>query len=193
MNKRTEEVIERIKESKKKKVAGNIIAVKEEDIDILIRGYIKEEIRINRKWEMPNSKTFKIKTIKELIKKYIKEEHIVIDPFANEHSIKEEIKCSKYISNDIDTKYNTDYNLDAQEFLKLFDNNSVDVLLFDPPYSGRQVKECYSKLGKTVTMNDTNSGYFARFKKEIARILKIRRNLYNMLLEYKWNRKKIWI
>lgn len=37
MNKRTEEVLERIKESKKKKAAGNIIAEKEEDIDNLKR------------------------------------------------------------------------------------------------------------------------------------------------------------
>ena len=28
------------------------------------------------------------------------------------------------------------------------------------------------KLNKTVTMNDTNSGYFVKFKNEIARILK---------------------
>jgi 16S rRNA G966 N2-methylase RsmD len=46
----------------------------------------------------------------------------------------------------------------------LFDDNSVDVILFDPPYSGRQVAECYKKLNKTVTMNDTNSGYFTKFK-----------------------------
>ena len=73
---------------------------------------------------------------------------------------------------DIDTSFDTDYHLEAQEFMKLFDDNSVDVVLFDPPYSGRQVSECYKKLNKTVTMNDTNSGYFTKFKKEIARILK---------------------
>lgn len=129
-------------------------------------------MKIERKWEMPNSQTFKIKSIRDLILKYIKEEDIVIDPFANEHSIKNELHCKQYISNDLDTKYNTDYNLEAKEFMKMFEDNSVDVVLFDPPYSGRQVKECYTKLKRTVTMNDTNSSYFAEFKKEIARILK---------------------
>lgn len=129
-------------------------------------------MKIERIWAMPNSKTFKIKPIKEIIKKYIKDTDIVLDPFANEHSIKKEIMCKKYISNDIDIKFNTDYHLEAQEFMKMFDNNSVDIILFDPPYSGRQVKECYEKLGKTVTMQDTNSGYFTKFKKEISRILK---------------------
>lgn len=128
-------------------------------------------MEINRTWAMPNSKTFKIKPIKETIKKYIKNNYIVLDPFANEHSIKSEINC-KYISNDIDTKFDTDYHLEAQEFLKMFEDNSIDVVLFDPPYSGRQVKECYSRLGKTVTMSDTNAGYFTKFKKEIARVLK---------------------
>ena len=129
-------------------------------------------MKIKREWAMPNSKTFKIKPIKELIKRYVKNNDLVIDPFANEYSIKNEIICKQYISNDIDTNFNTDYHLEAQEFMRLFDDNSVDVVLFDPPYSGRQVAECYKKLNKTVTMNDTNSGYFTKFKKEISRILK---------------------
>lgn len=129
-------------------------------------------MKINREWCMPNSKTFQIKPIKELIKRYINEDDIVIDPFANEHSIKNEIICKKYISNDLDESYDTDYNLEAQDFMKKFKNNSIDVILFDPPYSGRQVSECYKKLGKTITMNDTNSSYFTKFKKEISRILK---------------------
>lgn len=38
--------------------------------------------------------------------------------------------------------------MDALEFLKLFDDESVDVVLFDPPYSPRQVKEIYDKVLK---------------------------------------------
>lgn len=129
-------------------------------------------IKINRIWEMPNSRTFKIKAIKNIIKKYTNEGDVVVDPFANEFSIKNEINVKKYISNDLDLEYETDYHLEAQDFMKLFDNETVDVVLFDPPYSGRQVSECYKKLGKTVTMADTNSGYFTKFKEEISRIVK---------------------
>jgi len=46
------------------------------------------------------------------------------------------------------------------------------MLLFDPPYSGRQVSECYKKLEKTITMHDTNSGFLTKFKKEISRVVK---------------------
>ncbi len=73
-------------------------------------------MKINRVWAMPNSKTFKIKPIKELIQKYVKDNYIVLDPFANEHSIKKEINC-KYICNDIDSQFDTDYHLEAQDFM----------------------------------------------------------------------------
>lgn len=49
MNKRTEEILERIKQSKKNKVAGNTIAIQEKDIDILISEYMKEEKELEKK------------------------------------------------------------------------------------------------------------------------------------------------
>jgi len=128
---------------------------------------------INREWAMPNSKTFKINHIKMLIKKYLPTAGgIVLDPFANEHSIKEIMYQIKYISNDIDVSYKCDYSLEAQKFLNLFDNNTIDLILYDPPYSQRQVKEVYTKLKKTVTKKDTQSDYWVKFKKEIKRVLK---------------------
>ena len=129
-----------------------------------------ENIVFSRVWEMPNSKTFKISCIRDLIVKYAKGK--VLDPFANESSIKTYLNNCEYINNDLDTQYDTDYHLEAQDFLKLFEDNSIDVVLYDPPYSNRQVSECYKKLGKTVTMKDTSSEYFVKFKKEISRVLK---------------------
>lgn len=125
---------------------------------------------IKRAWCMPNKNTFQIKAIKELILKYYKSNFTVIDPFANEATIKKYI--NNYISNDLDSQYDTDYNVEAQEFMNMFDDSSIDMVLFDPPYSGRQVSECYKKLNKTVTMQDTNSSYFTKFKKQISRITK---------------------
>ena len=129
-------------------------------------------VEINKKWEMPNSRTFKIKAIKKLIEKYNKENQVIVDPFANECSIKKFLKFKEYLSNDLDEEYKTNYNLEAQDFLDIIQTKGVDLVLYDPPYSGRQVSECYRKLGKTVTMSDTNSGYYTKFKKQIARIVK---------------------
>jgi hypothetical protein len=45
-------------------------------------------------------------------------------------------------------------------------------VLFDPPYSLRQLKECYAGVGKSLTQQDTQS-YFTLIKNEIARVLKV--------------------
>ena len=129
-------------------------------------------MKLNRIWEMPNSKTFRIVAFRELILKYAKADMTIIDPFANEHSIKDYLSHCKYISNDLDPQYQCDYNMEAQDFMKMYDDCSIDLILYDPPYSGRQVSEVYKKLEKTVNMQDTNSGYYTKFKSEIARILK---------------------
>lgn len=86
---------------------------------------------INRVWSMPNKHTFLIKPIKELVDKYI--HRYSIDPFANE--------CK--IANDIDNSYDTSFHMDAIDFLKMFADKSVDTVLYDPPYSPRQVSESY--------------------------------------------------
>lgn len=118
---------------------------------------------INRVWQMPNKNTFAIKPIKALIDKYSFGE--IIDPFANSNKI-------AIITNDLDEQYNTDYHLDALDFLKMFDDNSVDTVLYDPPYSVRQVSEVYRKLGQSVNMEMTQASYWSKQKEQIGRIVK---------------------
>ena len=133
-----------------------------------------EKMTISRQWAMPNSKTFQIKPIHKLIAKYKQvcaksniapEGLVVIDPFANS-------SVEANITNDLDPQFNTTYHLDALDFLKQFPGCSVDLILYDPPYSPRQVSECYKKLGKTVNMQTTQTSYWSRQKAEMARIVK---------------------
>ena len=112
---------------------------------------------------MPNSRTFSIKPIEKIIKKYAY--GTIIDPFANNNKI-------ATITNDLDTDCNTTYHMDATDFLKIFDDNSIDTVLYDPPYSSRQVAECYKKFDRTVNMETTQSAYWTNQKKEISRIVK---------------------
>ena len=123
---------------------------------------------------MPNRNTFEINPIKELIKKY--SYGIIIDPFANKNKI-------ATITNDIDVSFETDYHMDALDFLKMFDDNSVDTVLYDPPYSSRQVSECYKKLNMTVDMETTQSSYWRKHKQEISRI--VRKN--GIVISCGWN------
>ncbi len=119
----------------------------------------------NRTWEMPNSNTFNIKCIERLIYKYIKDDMLSIDPFANLS------KLAK-ITNDLNPDYNTDFCLDALDFMKTFDDNSVDFVFYDPPYSLRQVSECYKNVGVKVTQETTQSSWRSKHINEIKRILK---------------------
>jgi len=121
------------------------------------------DIIINRKWAMPNSNTFDIKPIREIIDKYVN--GVIVDPFANKNKI-------ATITNDLDPAFDTDYHMDATDFLSMLETSSADVVLYDPPYSPRQVAECYRKFGKTVNMETTQSLYWANQKKEISRVLK---------------------
>ena len=123
-------------------------------------------IRIDRVWAMPNKNTFKIKPIEQLIGETVDLSLLWIDPFANQNKIAS-------ITNDLNTDYDTDYHLDALEFLKMFDDNSVDGVLYDPPYSPRQVSECYNDVGYSVTWDTTKASFWGNHKREISRIVKI--------------------
>jgi len=122
------------------------------------------EMKINRTWAMPNSNTFSIKPIKELLEKYVDKNKVWLDPFANTNKF-------ATITNDLNPEYDTDFHLDALEFLKTFEDNSIDGgILFDPPYSPRQVSECYKSFDMTVNMQTTQARFWSNIKKEISRI-----------------------
>jgi hypothetical protein len=104
------------------------------------------KIIITREWAMPNLRTFQIKPIRKIIKKY-KKEGVWIDPFPYP------------------------YKQDALEFLSKIESNCIDGVLFDPPYSPRQLKECYNSLG--LTLHDTKSSVWKSWKDEIVRVIKI--------------------
>lgn len=114
---------------------------------------------------MPNSETFSIKPIRELIDRYKKDGMVIVDPFARNSDI-------GTITNDLDPETKAMYHKDATDFLCHLDDNIADMVLYDPPYSARQVSESYKRLGGAVDMQTTQSSYWARQKKEIARITK---------------------
>ena len=76
---------------------------------------------------MPNSKTFQIKPINELIHKYAYGK--IIDPFANSNKL-------ATVTNDLDTQYDTDYHMDALEFLKMSEDDTDDTVFYQVlPYN----------------------------------------------------------
>lgn len=93
---------------------------------------------------MPDKRTFQIKPIAALIQKYSNGSQW-IDPFPYP------------------------FKQDVIEYLATIETASVDRVLFDPPYSMRQLKECYDSMGQALS--DTTCGLYARWKDGIARVI----------------------
>lgn len=117
-------------------------------------------ITITRKWEMPSIWTFKMKSIRSVLGKY----NVGIgwvDPFAGMNSPAE-------MTNDIEGR-GAKYKMDALEFLVSIDSESIDGVLFDPPYSTEQCLRRYTpKHGGTAGRAE----YWSKCKDEISRICK---------------------
>lgn len=115
---------------------------------------------------MPNRNTFSISPIAELIHSIITDGQVIVDPFANSSKI-------ATITNDLNPEFDTDFHLDALEFLKSIGDCKADIVLFDPPYSITQATECYYSYGKDkLEVNVANMKYWKLCKDNIARILK---------------------
>jgi len=127
-------------------------------------------IKMSRVWSMPNKNTFSILPIKKLIQHYIESEKpkIIIDPFVKDSVFKN--YCCK--TNDLNPECEATHHLEALEFLKEFDDKSIDMILFDPPWTVRQISECYKNIGRQVHQSDTQSSFYGTRKKEVTRIMK---------------------
>jgi DNA modification methylase len=136
---------------------------------------INTNISIERVWAMPNKNTFDIKPIHELIVEELTD-GLWIDPFANKNKL-------ATVTNDLSQEFDTDYHMDALDFMKMFESNSVDGVLYDPPYSPRQVSECYNNVGYNVTWDTTKASFWGNHKREISRIVK----LGGKVITFGWN------
>lgn len=128
-------------------------------------------LHMTRKWAMPNKETFTIAPIRDLIGKYIANaatDSVWIDPFVRNSVFKSKMKYT----NDLNPEFTATHHMDALDFLKQIEDTSVGGVLFDPPYSARQVSECYKGVGRNVTSTDTQSSFYSKLKKEITRIIR---------------------
>ncbi len=120
---------------------------------------IKNGCKFSRIWAMPSAWTFTIPPIAKLIGRYVGNGNGWIDPFAGENSPAE-------ITNDINPNRPTTFHLTAEQFCINIEGKFKGVL-FDPPYSNRQTKECYEGPGMKYTFED-GQALFQHEKKLIA-------------------------
>lgn len=117
---------------------------------------------VSREWVMPSKWTFTMKPVQKLFGTYILPFEAWADPFAGFNS-------PATYTNDIEQDRPTAHHLDALDFLKSFSDDSLDGVLFDPPYS---VEQCLRKYTPKFKGTAGRAEYWARCKDEIARIVK---------------------
>jgi len=140
---------------------------------------LKNKIKFSRIFSMPNSSTFEIAPIRNFVKKYLNNSKISIDPFARNQEF------ATY-TNDLDPDTKAKYHLPAEEFLIKLKNDNIkaDLIIFDPPYSPRQISECYKNIGKKCNMEDTQSGkLYSKIKNLINDLLEPQGHV----LSFGWN------
>lgn len=118
---------------------------------------------------MPNAETFSVKPIGEFVRRHLGGPGLVsVDPFARNRTWFTH-------TNDLNPETAAHYHMDAESFLHMLRDNGVqaDVGIFDPPYSPRQISECYKSIGLKVGMEETQNGrLYKRVRDALDAIMK---------------------
>lgn len=115
----------------------------------------------SRAFAMPNANTFSIKPIGEFVARYVAASPgKSIDPFARDNVFAD-------YRNDLNPATSAPFHMDAEDFCREAGKRGVQctLALFDPPYSPRQISECYKNIGREVTTKDTqNAALYKRVR-----------------------------
>ena len=122
-------------------------------------------MKITRIKSPPSKHTFTIKPIREILSRYVGDGKGWVDPFAGENSPAEH-------TNDLNPDKPTKHHMKSVEFCEMLDGVYEGILL-DPPYSPRQIKECYNGIGLKCSSTDTqNAKLYGDTRKAIANKIK---------------------
>lgn len=111
-------------------------------------------MKITRVWAMPNKWTFTIDPIARLMAKYVTKGWV--DPFAGENSPDE-------LTNDLNPERPTTRHEDGLAFLMSLESSFYEGVLYDPPYSFTQAKECYDSYGSELFNTHDNIPNFDEY------------------------------
>jgi len=119
-------------------------------------------IRINRVRENLSRWTYDIPSVRELVLRYVKDGKGWADPFAAN------ARLAQY-TNDLNPHARSKYHMEAGDFMRDVCPSGLNGVLFDPPYSKRQISECYSGIGLHAGSDDTNELFYIRVLEHVVR------------------------
>jgi hypothetical protein len=118
---------------------------------------------MSRVWAMPNPYTFQIPAISDLLAKWLKGRAVILDPFCG---------ASMWASHSNDLALGgVDAGLACEQWRA--DGVVADAVLFDPPYSPRQITEVYKSVGLDIGTTETqNAALYRRVRDSLDILLK---------------------
>jgi len=132
-----------------------------------------------RAFALPCSDTFTMPPVQEFVRRHLAESRISVDPFARNYV------WATY-TNDLNPQTAARFHMDAEEFCLMLLEQGVqsDLGIFDPPYSPRQIRECYSRIGLPIGMNETQN---ARLYRRVRDALDALMVPGGVVLSFGWN------
>jgi len=126
---------------------------------------------------MPNPNTFDCKPIGAFVGRWLN--GVSADPFARN------TRLATY-TNDLNPDTSAQHHMEAADFLGMLIDQEVtlDCCLFDPPYSPRQISECYQSIGRKVNGRDTQNAVLYKRVRDVLDPLVVSGGV---VLSFGWN------
>lgn len=108
-----------------------------------------------------------MRPVADFIEPYRRASAASIDPFARNKRLADR-------TNDLDPETAADFHMEAEAFCREMANQGerFDLAYFDPPYSPRQISECYRKIGLAVGRKETqNAALYRRVRDAIDAVM----------------------
>ncbi len=105
--------------------------------------------KMSRVWAMCSRDTFDCEPIGYLVKRFLANSKVSIDPFSRD-------KRWATFTNDLNPNTKAEYHMDVKDFLESLVARGVraDLVIFDPPYSPEQMKRSYESFGLKMVQTD---------------------------------------
>ena len=119
---------------------------------------------ISTAFSMPNPWTFSMHPVTMFLARHLAGASVIVDPFCGESQVGTH-------RNDLAQSD----GIDAELFVRSLISSGLkaDAVLFDPPYSPRQIAECYRNIGREPAQQDTQNGrLYKRVRAVLCDILK---------------------
>jgi hypothetical protein len=134
--------------------------------------------RLPRVFAMPSHDTLSVSPMRDFARKYIMKGGRSVDPFARNCRLAD-------VTNDLNPATAATYHMDAEAFCVMLAERGelFDVAIFDPPYSPRQISECYQQVGRECSTTDTQAASWRKWRDALDKIVAPN----GVVVSYGWN------